>query len=212
MKKAALTLTAIAVVCAFLGSSADAQHCSTPRRAVIVNQHHAHHSYAHHAHHAADVLIARFVDFPVYSTHSYATYADPAAQLKSELTAAKQEIEILKLQQRIQALESGLAVPQAQKLPSSVPQKQVMPPAVQGDKHPGQTAISQSCVECHNTAMKKGGLILDSNAALLALTDKQKLSIVRDLMTQRMPPKTKLSNEAASDIIELVTNQIDSHK
>lgn len=197
MKKGLLALTAILAVCAFLslGSSADAQHCQIVRRAVIVN-HHAH--AVHHAH-AADVLIARFVDIPLYSTHSYAS--DPAQQLKNELSAAKAEIEILKLQQRIQALESGLAA--SQKL-----QKQVMPQAA--DKHPGQTAIKQSCIECHNVALKKGGLILDSDAAILAITDKQYRAIVRDLMTKRMPPgKEKLSNEAANDIIDLITG-IDS--
>lgn len=182
MKKGLLAIIAILCVCAF----AEASDC----RRVVRVQHAA--VVQHHAHVVQEVAIARFVEVPVYS----ASYA--ADHFKTEVQRLQQENEILRLQQRVQALESGI---QPQRMPQADPQKQ----ALQGE-HPGVAVLKKSCVACHDasTAKKGGGVVFFEGGNLMKLNDKQALSIVREIYSGRMPKGSKITDEDVGAIMGLL--------
>jgi mono/diheme cytochrome c family protein len=193
MKKIAFALFAVLALCA----SADATGCVVRNRVVV-------------AHQAAAVVavtpVVAAVFAPVVAVPAYSV-GYSSSNLAEENERLKLEIKVQKLELQIQKLQSAPQSPQPQIQPVAPP---TPTPQAQTSEHPAIGIMRRNCASCHDNAVAKGkggGFAMTDGQAFAKLTDRQALSVAREVYSGRMPKSSKLTDEEVGQIMSWLDTQ-----
>lgn len=144
-------------------------------------------------HHAQAVVVQEPVVAAVFAPITVAVPAYSVAyadNTQAELQRLRAEIELQKLRNEFEAFK----VQQLQQ-----PEKIQQPPKkLAVGEHPAVEILRKNCAACHsdNAKAKGGGFTLFDTTGIAKLTDKQSLSVAREVFAGRMPKGSKGLSDA----------------
>ena len=182
------------LACALVSSAADCR-----QRVVVQQQHYQYQQYAEPIYAAAYAPLAVYI--PTYSISYTPTQPAPAPAAQADPTLKQLLDEVQKIRGEVEQIKKGGQTPPLEPLPP--------PAALKGDPAPAPEShlriFQAKCALCHakdNAQAKGRGLILIDGQKLAPLTDAQKLAVIRELYSGRMPKGGKATDEEVALVIE----------
>jgi len=145
------------------------------------------------------------VAVPAVVPNAVAPVAQARVTTAAQAGATPCEQQLQALTVRIAQLEAALKVP-APTRPSQQ-KEDAPPPQTQAPAGKGLSVMVTACAGCHerqNAAEKGKGLVLLDGDALVDLSDAQLVKVYRNVLSGKMPPKTKLTQEEGSSLLEFL--------